>query len=325
VKDGRPLPPTRYLRHARVGSRPISDLADPARIMDEFEGGATIVLQGLQRYWPPLTAFCRALEHTLSHPVQANAYLTPPTSSGLRVHEDAHDVFALQTHGRKQWIVYWEAGADSPRDLTLQPGDSLYLPRGTRHAARTVDEPSLHITIGVRTTRWRDVAAGALAQVGEHGALDEALPLGYAHDRHAFAEAVAAKLAELARAIDKLDAAALSDRLVDDVHLSRPPLLAGQLRDLLDLDRVADDTLLGRRPGSVCVVRRRGERVELLLGDRRVSFPARVAPAVEAVSTADVLRPADLATYLDEPGRLVLVRRLVREGLLTQVRDGVPR
>jgi hypothetical protein len=41
---------------------------------------------------------------------------------------------------------------------------------------------------------------------------------------------------------------------------------------------------------------------------------------MERVRAADVLTPADLAEHLDPESRLVLCRRLVREGLLEVVR-----
>src|SRR5438105_2249456 len=96
VKGGKGLPTSAYTRTARTGSDRITGVADPAAIYREFEGGATIVLQGLHRYWLPLARFCRDLELALGHPVQVNAYITPPGSQGLAVHSDEHDVFVLQ-------------------------------------------------------------------------------------------------------------------------------------------------------------------------------------------------------------------------------------
>ena len=57
-----------------------------------------------------------------------------------------------------------------------------------------------------------------------------------------------------------------------------------------------------------------GDTVEVLLGDRSLTMPAWVRPALEEVRLRGEHRPADLP--LDEQSRLVLCRRLVREGLL---------
>ncbi len=60
-----------------------------------------------------------------------------------------------------------------------------------------------------------------------------------------------------------------------------------------------------------------GDRLHLLLGDRRMTVPARITDAVERVRTLEEFTPDDLG--LDTESGLVLCRRLVREGLLEVV------
>jgi hypothetical protein len=48
-------------------------------------------------------------------------------------------------------------------------------------------------------------------------------------------------------------------------------------------------------------------------------MPARLAPAMGVILASDRLTVGDLAGHLDPSSRLVLVRRLVREGLLESV------
>jgi hypothetical protein len=96
VKDGRQLDPRSYTRTGRVGGQPVADLADPGGVYELFHGGATIVLQSLHRFWPPLARYSRDLELALTHSVQVNAYVTPPAARGLGIHHDEHDVFVLQ-------------------------------------------------------------------------------------------------------------------------------------------------------------------------------------------------------------------------------------
>jgi lysine-specific demethylase/histidyl-hydroxylase NO66 len=334
VKDGRPLPPSAYTRSGRMGSVPLTDLADPGRIFDQFHGGATIVLQSLQRYWPPLTAFSRQLELFLTHPVQVNAYLTPPSSRGLGVHHDTHDVFVLQVHGRKLWQV-WDAavpfplahhkqlppGAESPTeapqvDAELAPGDCLYVPRGFRHAARTAETASLHLTVGMLTRNWNDVLREVVELATEEAWFRESLPVGFANDPAGLEDSLADRVAELRRFLDKVDLGPVADRAARRFWATRPPSLQGQLRQLLTLDELDDTTVLRRRPGATCRLRVTGDRLELLLGDRTLTMPAHLEPAVRQLVEADRCTPAELAGRLDEPSRLVLARRLVREGLL---------
>ncbi|MGV7858540.1 JmjC domain-containing protein, partial [Mycobacterium kansasii] len=79
---------------------------DSAKVLAEFASGATIVLQGLHRLWPPMIDFVRSMVDDLGHPVQANAYVTPPGSRGFDAHYDVHDVFILQVSGEKHWTVH---------------------------------------------------------------------------------------------------------------------------------------------------------------------------------------------------------------------------
>jgi bifunctional lysine-specific demethylase and histidyl-hydroxylase NO66 len=334
VKDGKPLPPSAYTKSGRIGSMPLSDLADPGRIFDQFAGGATIVLQGLQRYWAPLTAFTRDLELFLTHPVQVNAYLTPPASRGLGVHHDTHDVFVLQVHGRKLWQV-WDAavpfplghqtklppGAEVPTEAPLveaelAPGDCLYVPRGFRHAARTAETASLHLTVGMLTYNWNDLLREVLDLATDETWFREGLPVGFADDPAALEASLAERVAELRRFLDKVDLTRVAEGAVNRFWANRTPTLRGQLRQLLTLEELDDATVLERRPGATCRLRVAGDRLELLLGDRTLTMPARLEPALRQVVAADRLTPADLGGHLDRPSRLVLARRLVREGLL---------
>lgn len=329
VKAGQTLPSASYTRSGRIGSKDVAGLCDPGKVFDLFAQGATIVLQGLHRSWEPLTRFCRDLEATLNHPVQANAYVTPPVASGLRVHADAHDVFALQTHGRKHWAVWPpldEEGAGTPAiDRILEPGDALYLPLGTPHAARTIEEPSVHVTIGIRPVTWQSVLRHELTALLEDDAFNRPLPPGFAHDagaRQAAAAAAKQHLADLIARAASLDgheiAAGAARRFVRD----RPPVLRGQLAILLGLDDVDDELHVETRAEALWSLRVLGDRLSVELGDRTLHLPARLEPALRTLLAGGPLRVGDLGALLDPEGRKVLVQRLLREGLLVPAEAG---
>ncbi len=178
VRDGAPLPLADYADDVpwRPGSFTHTARAD--RVAAEFAAGATIVLQALQLHWHPAALYCRGLEQRFGFPVQANAYYTPASAQGFAVHHDTHDVFVLQVAGRKRWRFYapvaelplktqrWSASLGDPgepvHDLTLGPGDTLYLPRGWPHEAFTSDVESLHITVGLHPPTRLDALRAAL-------------------------------------------------------------------------------------------------------------------------------------------------------------------
>ena len=142
------------------------DQVDPDGVLTEFAAGATIVLQGLHRFWPPIIDFVRGMTSDVGHPVQTNAYITPPANRGFDPHYDVHDVLVLQVSGTKRWRVHepvhhhpladqpWtdhreaiaERAKDEPViDTVLEPGDCLYLPRGWIHSAEAQGLSLIHI------------------------------------------------------------------------------------------------------------------------------------------------------------------------------------
>jgi JmjC domain len=297
--------------------------ADVRSVVAEFDRGATIVLQGLHLNRIPTARYCRALEEALGHPAQANAYLTPRHSQGLPVHHDTHEVFVLQVSGSKRWQV-WEPVLELPLkhqhysadlgesqelvlDIELRPGDTLYLPRGWLHRALTSDEDSLHLTIGVNVVTWLDALRAALRRAEEDVEVRRSVP--------ADGEGAAEVLERLAAHLRPEEVA----RSVRQTRVRRRrPVLDGQLTELRALDDLTLDTPLVRRETVLLdVVDGDDGSFGLRFEGRTVWFPPHAREEAEAVAWEDgAFRPADLPGRLDEAGRLVLVRRLVREGLL---------
>jgi hypothetical protein len=306
--------------------KPFTGSADHLAVLREFERGATVVLQGLHLTSTALARYCRELEAFLGHPVQANAYHTPARSQGLPVHHDTHDVLVLQVSGSKQWLVYEpvfelplkhqryrpELGEPGPAvlDVELRAGDTLYLPRGWLHEALTSAEDSLHLTVGVGVITWLDVLREALSECEDDLELRRSVPPD-GEGGPELAERLAARLGaehvqELARA-----------RLVG----SRRPVLDGQLEALRALPQLSASSAVARRETVIAdLLELEDGRCALAFEGRRVLFPAHAREELEAlVQAGGPVRLADLPGRLDDEGRLVLARRLVREGFLRPV------
>ena len=109
----------------------------------------------------------------------------------------------------------------------------------------------------------------------------------------------------------------------DDFLTGRTPALRGGLTDLVRLDAVTDETRLVRRPTAACVLRPGADRLVVLLGDRELRMPLRLEAPMEFVRDRDAFTVGELAPWLDASSRLVVARRLVREGLLRSRRGRV--
>ena len=290
---------------------PFTGVADVARVLEEFERGATIVLQGLHHNWLPLARYCRHLEAFLGHPVQANAYFTPAGSQGLPVHHDTHEVISLQVAGSKRWLVYepvlelplknqryrsalGEPG-DPMLDVTLRAGDTLYLPRGWLHQALTSDSDSLHITVGVNVRRWVDEVRVALDD---------------AESDLSFRRTIDADEPPL---LPELDADAVRARARERFVRRRRPILDGQLSELRALPGLTAEDALERRDTVIADL----DGTTLHFEGKALRLPERLSLELEFLVTVErPFRASELPGDLDDEGRLVLVRRLVREGFL---------
>src|SRR4051794_41089142 len=301
---------------------PVPSTADVPRVLDQWEAGATIVLQALHVSWHPLAVFCRALEDALGHGVQANAYYTPRGSQGFAVHHDTHDVLILQVAGEKRWRLYepllelplkhqrysrdlGEHGEPSD-ELVLEAGDSLYLPRGWLHEAETSDTDSLHLTIGIAAHTWIDAVRGALDACEDDLAFRRGVENGDG-DGEGLTERLAAHL----------DPELVERRRRRRFVQSRRPIREDGLSQLRALERLDAETLLERRETVIADLDESDAGLALVFEGREVRFPAQASPELRACfESEEPFRVGDLDGELEEDGRLVLVRRLVREGFL---------
>ncbi|MBX9767123.1 MAG: hypothetical protein K2X47_07625 [Bdellovibrionales bacterium] len=110
-------------------------------------------------------------------PTKMNLFITPPGEQTLPVHTDGHDVLVYQVSGTKNWSLYSNKltgyshfqGRVFPNpgrpqfQQALNPGNFLFLTKGTPHAAIATDRTSIHISIGLHplsTKLFQSAVAG---------------------------------------------------------------------------------------------------------------------------------------------------------------------
>ena len=284
------------------------------------------MLQALHVHWHPLAVFCRQLEEALGHGAQANAYWTPRGSQGFAVHHDTHDVLVLQVAGEKRWLLYdpvlelplkhqrWSAELGDPgeptEELVLRAGDTLYLPRGWPHQAETSDTDSLHLTVGIDAYTWLDAVRAALADC------EDELPFRRGIDGGTDAPG---ELLELLRA--RLVAADVERRRRRRFLERRRPIREDGLSQLRALARLDVETPVERRPTVIADVEEDANALTLVFEGKELRLPQHArAELLALVHAEEPLTAAELPGELDDAGRLVLVRRLVREGFLRVTR-----
>jgi ribosomal protein L16 Arg81 hydroxylase len=336
ASDGAVLAPSLFTASGGYGAE-IGDQLDSERVLEQFAGGATLVLQGLHRTWAPLARFTRQLIADLGHPAQVNAYITPASSRGFDPHYDTHDVFVIQIAGAKHWTIHepvhrhpladqpWsdhrDAVAERARhnpaiDAVFEPGDVLYLPRGWIHSAVALGGTSIHLTIGVRAATRADVLERLLSRAGEDARLRAPLPLGVDYtDPASLTADLTATVAAARELLDGAhDDAAILTALRSRFDAAVRPAPVRPLATVALMSELTPDTAVGWRDGLAAQIEVTGERVHVAMPRKTVSLPAEAAPAVHALHDGD--QRAGFLPGLDAASSLVVTRRLLREGVV---------
>lgn len=325
VQSNREIPSADYTSEAGV--------LDPLRTSKLFAEGATLIFQQLHNRLPRLADFCSALGQVFSSRMQTNIYLTPAGSQGFKPHWDTHDVFVLQVTGSKRWTMYdtkiplplrgqqfdakHDTAGEPTDDFEIHAGDTVYIPRGVMHSARSTDEPSLHITAGLAAYTWADlllqaVAAAALADA----ALRENLPLGFARKDFKLADRAEEVRERLARVSAFMEAESPFAYFSGELLSRNRPCLVGLLSQTARLSEIGLSSTVRRRPGTTYDLQASESGAVLLCFGNRIELPAFLVPALEFVLTRPQFQVRQIPDCVDDPGKLTLVRRLVKEGLL---------
>ncbi|GEL20894.1 cupin domain-containing protein [Pseudonocardia asaccharolytica] len=331
-KDGELLPPDQFLSNRNSSFAQV----DVERVLAHYRHGASIILNNIQEAHASVARLCNDVSRFFGVPVHANAYLTPPHAQGFPLHFDSHDVFLLQVAGEKHWNIYdaiillanathqrdtYDAPAAPPTRLHLKRGDVLYLPRGLLHEGLTTSEMSLHLTIGVHPYTWSDLLhdiVSALAQKDVDFRRSVAPSLVFVDEFHDRLER--SLLALSARLADTSHARRVADRRLQEVRALRRGDHHGALSQAVRSRPVAAETVVQLVRGLDPVIQEMGERMTVSFASKTLVLPRVVGAQVAALCSGAPSCAAQLPPTLDEDGRLVLVQRLVHEGLLEVLR-----
>jgi ribosomal protein L16 Arg81 hydroxylase len=145
---------------------------DPVKVQALIRRGATISLNLVETISPEIAGIAAALQCWLGGEAVCNIYCSWGGHQGFQTHFDFHDVFVLQIDGKKVWNIYegqfeesvniegfrsnsfsddyiLQARGRVQQEVTMTPGDVLYIPRGRYHDALATSEATLHLTFGV--------------------------------------------------------------------------------------------------------------------------------------------------------------------------------
>jgi hypothetical protein len=115
----------------------------------------TLIIREAYKILPIARELRNVWKSRFSCHINTNLYLSSPTSDAFPLHQDPHHVCALQLVGSKQWWLCAGERSEVPHIQTnqstealCQPGDMLFIPKGTLHRAKAADI-SVHVSISV--------------------------------------------------------------------------------------------------------------------------------------------------------------------------------
>lgn len=262
-----------YLNNAREnqpGFRLVHEKSPlPAQALDKLDEwlgkGATLAINSVNQIDEVMKRFNYALGADLNTVINTNCYISCPAKQGFDNHFDEHDVFVLQTEGRKAWKVFQPtltyplhaqqlASKGAPPDVdpyiecVLSPGDVLFIPRGHWHYA-IAETPSVHLTIGPASRAGVEFLVWLSRQLmhsQEFFRKDFPVAGAAAFGGPMPAETLDAHLADFRRhVIDLMQSDTLSEALVSWIMESNPAKRTRQLPQAwLFGTRLSEDTLL---------------------------------------------------------------------------------
>jgi hypothetical protein len=230
VLDGRQLAPHEFCRPAltREGAETLQP--DPKRVAEALRKGATVVLDFIESLTPELASVAATFEIVGGGPASCNAYCSWQAHPGFGSHFDTMEVFALHISGTKTWRLYegrmdgaatmpgFDCGSVPPeqreiakgrvlQEVTMKPGDLLYVPRGQYHDALATSDASLHVSFGVTEPLGSDFMGIAMSSLVRDPLFRAALPHfddAEAHQAHLkkLAERMAAIISDPATSVE---------------------------------------------------------------------------------------------------------------------------
>jgi len=134
-------------------------------IVEEYlSRGAALVLEGLDIVSPEINAFCAAIDESRAN-ILSNAvvFFSQRGAEAYRGHCDSDDVLVMHLAGQKTWRLHErqaprrvDLGELPPEkmgplraEVTMNPGDAMFIRAGTPHQVETKSPFSMHVSFDI--------------------------------------------------------------------------------------------------------------------------------------------------------------------------------
>ena len=300
----------------------------PLRLIENFHDGATIILSQAHQNIASLATLRRQVQETLKLRCQTNLYYSPPGKQGFNAHYDSHDVFILQVQGVKTFNFYggglelpynhegFDASVHVPGELTesitVEPGDTLYIPRGVMHDAVANDSASLHITLGVYAMTLRDTL---LAMVEVATERDERYRQSLPHSLWSRPDSWTGSTLPVEHLQALLDPALSSEHvlqamsnLADEIAVDGLQNCEGALASVRRESVLQPESVVQIKPGCALNAQRDGDTVRYRVAGLVMEFTDPLGQALEQLLNRQTMTLADMSGVDNEQRQALCLR-----------------
>jgi quercetin dioxygenase-like cupin family protein len=315
---------TSQLEMRREG-KTIEDAVDPGRIYAHFRAGKTLIHGGLNLTRPNLRALARSMTERFAAKSEAVAFLTPAGQRGS-THSDPTDVYVIQLEGTKRWQIWptpqvrrpgddkdsFDSLPEPVLDLSVQPGDVLYIPYSTPHRASAEGSVSLHVTVVAGPRTWAHHLLSAVKDILHDD--PEFWDTPYLDDTSP--EEMAPKIEQLISRLRMVDAAAALERAQRDGRAFRGVQQAALFQEMAAADGIDADTKLLAVESAVTFHEVVDGSAKVTILGNTLAMPQAAAAALRSASTAVPFPAGEFLPGTDSRRALPVARQLLRLGAL---------
>jgi Cupin superfamily protein len=334
TRSGQLLPRNAHSRLPEVPAGvPTVSVVDRSKVLKLFRAGATLAISDLEQVWPTAQALLRPFARTFACQTESVLFATPAGRSGFSPHADPISVVVVQSEGRKDWRV-WPTDIGGPRtemmysdadlgepllQVTLEPGDVLYLPHGTAHAAAATETQSVHVSLGLRPRGWDDIISRLVsAQLSK--SRTPAFPALTEQNIPQLAGELSRRLAELRDSLQSPDSQSALSTLRQELVSELAGEVTSGLSDMRDLDSFGSDQLFHVSIADLKILDRRDERCRVRIDGVVLSLPAVIVGNLTAKGyAARDITCREIYPGVSDERAMSVTRQLARIGALTVV------
>jgi ribosomal protein L16 Arg81 hydroxylase len=313
----------------RRSDKSIDDALDPEKIYSHFRAGKTLIHSGLNHTRPNIRALGRMMTQKFAEKSEVVAFLSPAGHQGGPIHSDPTDVYIIHLEGTKKWQVwptpqvrrtgdassYQASELPEPiLDVSLRPGDVLYIPHNTPHMAMAEETVSLHLTVIAGPRMWSQLLLPIIQEILHDSPEFWATP--YLDDSGDHGKELGDKLEELIERLRKVDVDDELRRAQENGRAYRGVRQGDGFQQMASADAVEADTTLMTVEGATTFHEAMdGESRVIVLGNT-LQMPDAVVTALKSARSRGPFAAGEFLAGEHARESLSTAKRLLQLGAL---------